>query len=458
VSFHETPDRELTKTQRLLKFKHASKKTHEEKLDDENSAAEDLMRQLKLATGSVDPSEITRRLRTSKQLNQSLRDQHKHNLLRSTQLKALLDAMSHEFSELRLGGMTTRGAAPAKASVESDSTTAPADKAGDARKDEGKGGGEDRSDNASRRIDSDLFRAEIRLNHSQRYYEENAVFVTEVSSGIMHVARLLEAYTTDAKRESGVVRLRLDPELVLDVERGEMPAHDPDANHVQRAGVVRLLTLCEETIVSVREALSIHKQIEDEDESSRPTTPKTPDFATGLGKKPSPKDRIQATLHNTLDSTQLVRSAHATAVPPVRVVTEKMREREIARDVRKREKKDREQNAIESRPVSRADEKSAATFVREGLDTQAVMDALRQANMLSKLKQGPRAPLGLAINQAIQSSSKSEQDKKSSVVVSKPHQLGISNPHLKITTRDMIKRRQPVSKNSPEPPGSADSS
>ena len=74
VSFHETPDRELTKTQRLLKFKHASKKTHEEKLDDENSAAEDLMRQLKLATGSVDPSEITRRLRTSKQLNQSLRD------------------------------------------------------------------------------------------------------------------------------------------------------------------------------------------------------------------------------------------------------------------------------------------------------------------------------------------------------------------------------------------------
>ena len=239
---------------------------------------------------------------------------------------------------------------------------------------------------------------------------------------------------------------------------GEMPAHDPDANHVQRAGVVRLLTLCEETIVSVREALSIHKQIEDEDESSRPTTPKTPDFATGLGKKPSPKDRIQATLHNTLDSTQLVRSAHATAVPPVRVVTEKMREREIVRDVRKREKKDREQNAIESRPVSRADEKSAATFVREGLDTQAVMDALRQANMLSKLKQGPRAPLGLAINQAIQSSSKSEQDKKSSVVVSKPHQLGISNPHLKITTRDMIKRRQPVSKNSPEPPGSADSS
>ena len=153
-----------------------------------------------------------------------------------------------------------------------------------------------------------------------------------------------------------------------------------------------------------------------------------------------------------------MRSAHATAVPPVRVVTEKMREREIARDVRKREKKDREQNAIESRPVSRADEKSAATFVREGLDTQAVMDALRQANMLSKLKQGPRAPLGLAINQAIQSSSKSEQDKKSSVVVSKPHQLGISNPHLKITTRDMIKRRQPVSKNSPEPPGSADSS
>ena len=197
---------------------------------------------------------------------------------------------------------------------------------------------------------------------------------------------------------------------------------------------------------------------QDEDESSRPTTPKTPDFATGLGKKPSPKDRIQATLHNTLDSTQLVRSAHATAVPPVRVVTEKMREREIVRDVRKREKKDREQNAIESRPVSRADEKSAATFVREGLDTQAVMDALRQANMLSKLKQGPRAPLGLAINQAIQSSSKSEQDKKSSVVVSKPHQLGISNPHLKITTRDMIKRRQPVSKNSPEPPGSADSS
>ena len=149
-----------------------------------------------------------------------------------------------------------------------------------------------------------------------------------------------------------------------------------------------------------------------------------------------------------------MRSAHATAVPPVRVVTEKMREREIVRDVRKREKKDREQNAIESRPVSRADEKSAATFVREGLDTQAVMDALRQANMLSKLKQGPRAPLGLAINQAIQSSSKaSMQAQQSAIVTSKPHQLGISNPHLKITTSAMIKKRQPVLRGSPAPPG-----
>jgi hypothetical protein len=122
--------------------------------------------------------------------------------------------------------------------------------------------------------------------------------------------------------------------------------------------------------------------------------------------------------------------------------------------MRRREKKDREQNAVESRPVSRANEKSAATFVREGLDTQAVMDALRQANMLSKLKQGPRAPLGLAINQAIQSSSKSQAAaRESTAVISKPHQLGISNPHLKITTRDMIKKRQPAPRASPAPPG-----
>ena len=50
-----------------------------------------------------------------------------------------------------------------------------------------------------------------------------------------------------------------------------------------------------------------------------------------------------------------------------------------------------------------------------------------------------RAPLGLAVSQALIASEAAEKG-ASSLALSKPHQLGLSNPHLKITTRDGIKK------------------
>jgi len=110
----------------------------------------------------------------------------------------------------------------------------------------------------------DLFQADLDLEHARRTANEAQRDIASVSTGVIHLAKLLEAYTKKTPKDDPVKRLSLDRNTVRDVERGDLP--DLEKIDTDRAAVVKLLSRCELTIVSVREALAIAKQLGDDDD------------------------------------------------------------------------------------------------------------------------------------------------------------------------------------------------
>lgn len=377
---------------------------------------EEKMRFMKLAAGATEPGAVARKLKRAKELGHALDQQHHEAIIQSTHLKQQLEAIQTEFSELQLAGSAPVAATP---------LAPPSDEDESAGRSIGARSGEDGKFN-----NDDLFQADLHLTHARRHFTDVQRHLATVSTGVLHLARILQAYTK--RGEEPVVPLTVDRALVDDIEKGDLP--DADAGDDVRAGVVSLLTKCEDTIVSVREALSINKQIGDGDESPAASPIKDERPATHDLSRPK---RLASTAHLGRADPG-ARAAHASAEPAVRVVTSKLREKELARAARRREKRDRDAAASELAPVEAPEETPATALVRAGLAAKPVADALRRANMLSKLKQGPRAPLGLAVSQAIKAS-KRTAEKHATSATSKPRQLGLSDPHMKITTREQLK-------------------
>mmetsp|Transcript_13235 Transcript_13235/g.44236 ORF Transcript_13235/g.44236 Transcript_13235/m.44236 type:complete len:1291 (+) Transcript_13235:162-4034(+) len=381
--------------------------------DDAGEAAATLMGQLSLAAASSDPTEIADKYRASVDLAQSLQDQHRAHVARSSQLRAQLENMRRDFSEMRLGGGladSSADAAPADAaSVDGDGTTAqPAD-------------GVVPDGSASRRVDAEMFKAEIRLHHSARNAEHGTVFLAELSSGVLHLAHLIEAYTSRAGRDSGVVPLRLTPDHAAAVlrqappgdwagpARAEKPTAESPPQRARRASeapaspkgtpkgeqrksaVHQLLADCEETIMSVREVVSIDKQLQDDDTSGKGKAPGAK-RETPPPPKESPPKRGKA----PGDAVALNAVAH----PALRVLTTAHKDDAYQSERRRVSLADRTLDAAEGVSAPPPSGKDAATFVAEGLGPNAANAALRAANMTSRLKQGPRAPLGLALRAA----------------------------------------------------------
>ena len=92
----------------------------------------------------------------------------------------------------------------------------------------------------------------------------------------------------------------------------------------------------------------------------------------------------------------------------------------------------------------------AALIVKRAMGRKVVKDAQRQANMLSRLKQGARAPLGVAVAEALRTTKDAADAEFRQSRGSKPrHLLGLSTPGLplhsgprKIPKRPKLQRRR----------------
>ena len=71
------------------------------------------------------------------------------------------------------------------------------------------------------------------------------------------------------------------------------------------------------------------------------------------------------------------------------------------------------------------------SIVKRAMDRKVVKDAQRQANMLSRLKQGARAPLGVAVAEALRTTKDAADAEFRASRGRKPRQLGLSTPGLR---------------------------
>ena len=129
---------------------------------------------------------------------------------------------------------------------------------------------------------------------------------------------------------------------------------------------------------------------------------------------------------------------HRHCDPSVRARTRRSVEKEVSRAAKRRAKADREAAKLDDMPRPIIDA-PAALIVKRAMDRKAVKDAQRQANMLSRLKQGARAPLGVAVAEALRTTKDAADAEFRQSRGRKPRQLGLSTPGLPLTTRDLVK-------------------
>ena len=113
-------------------------------------------------------------------------------------------------------------------------------------------------------------------------------------------------------------------------------------------------------------------------------------------------------------------------------------EKDVTRAAKRRAKADREAAKLDDMPRPIVDA-PAALIVKRAMDRKVVKDAQRQANMLSRLKQGARAPLGVAVAEALRTTKDAADAEFRQSRGRKPRQLGLSTPGLPLTTRDLVK-------------------
>ena len=203
------------------------------------TALEDLNQKLKIAAGATDPEGVAHKLRTARELSASLEHQHHQAVAKASHLKTQLERHQQILSDMK---MTGESSVPDPVVTLDDGTVA----------------------TLSSTKTPDLFQADLDLEHARRTANEAQRDIASVSTGVIHLAKLLEAYTKKTPKEDPVKRLSLDRNTIRDVERGDLP--DLEKVDTERAAVVRLLSRCELTIVSVREALAIAKQLGDDDD------------------------------------------------------------------------------------------------------------------------------------------------------------------------------------------------
>ena len=124
--------------------------------------------------------------------------------------------------------------------------------------------------------------------------------------------------------------------------------------------------------------------------------------------------------------------------PSVRARTRRSVEKDVTRAAKRRAKADREAAKLDDLPRPIVDA-PAALIVKRAMDRKVVKDAQRQANMLSRLKQGARAPLGVAVAEALRTTKDAADAEFRQSRGRKPRQLGLSTPGLPLTTRDLVK-------------------
>ena len=361
---------------------------------------QDLMQSLKIAAGATDPDGVAHKLRTARELSASLETQHHQAVAKSAHLKTQLERHQQVINDMRMTGES----AP---STDDDAGT------------------------VASHVTLDLFQADLDLEHARRRCTESRKDVASVSTGVLHVAKLLEAYTRRTPEDDPVKALALDRSTVRDVERGDLPPLD--RIDTDRAAVVKLLGRCEVTIVSIREALAISKQLADDDEEELRM-----DEVTAAKRGHSLEGPVR--LHKTqpLDHHDDYDFMHKHCDPSVRTRTRRAVEKDVTRAARRRENSDRAAERNESKLVE-VNEAPAALIVKRAMGKKPVQDALRQANMLSRLKQGNRAPLGMAVAEALRTTKDQADAEASASKHRKPRQLGLSTPNLQLTTRGLVK-------------------
>ena len=120
------------------------------------------------------------------------------------------------------------------------------------------------------------------------------------------------------------------------------------------------------------------------------------------------------------------------------VRTRRSVEKEVSKAAKRRAKADREAAKLDDMPRPIVDA-PAALIVKRAMGRKAVQDAQRQANTLSRLKQGARAPLGVAVAEALRTTKDAADAEFRQSRGRKPRQLGLSTPGLPLTTRDLVK-------------------
>jgi hypothetical protein len=372
------------------------------------TALEDLNQRLKIAAGATDPEGVAHKLRTARELSASLEHQHHQAVAKASHLKTQLEKHQQILSDMR---MTGESSVPDPVVTLDDGTVA----------------------TLSSTKTPDLFQADLDLEHARRTANEAQRDIASVSTGVIHLAKLLEAYTKKTPKDDPVKRLSLDRSTIRDVERGDLP--DLSEIDTNRAAVVKLLSRCELTIVSVREALAIAKQLGDDDDDDN-------GMIDACHQSPKKGHNLDGPvrLHKTqpMDHHDGPDFMHRHCDPSVRARTRRSVEKDVTRAAKRRAKADREAAKLDDMPRPIVDA-PAALIVKRAMDRKVVKDAQRQANMLSRLKQGARAPLGVAVAEALRTTKDAADAEFRASRGRKPRQLGLSTPGLPLTTRDLVK-------------------
>ena len=344
----------------------------------ENMSNSAVMEHLVLTTGSNDPTIIAEEFKSMQEVQASLAEQHKLHVERLSLLEGVFAVMQAKIEDLRISGLSKRKqmVSTSAKGYFVDSSSQPDQK---------------ESDMSSRRLDALLFEAEIKLRRTERNAAQVGGPVAPACSGILHLARFVEAYLSKTKDERIVPMLC--PELTL------LTAVSDDAH----SAVCSLLEQCAASIVSVRDALAADRGLKSEDvvavileeNKGKRKAPKAKAPRTApRNKYVDQAEENRSDLIGQLDESDLVFSSNVVADPPLRVATAQEKEEKFDRSL-----------CDSSDPFEFADpepdERTAALFIDEGLQKRA-KTALRRANMSANLKQGSRAPLGLAMHEAKQ--------------------------------------------------------
>lgn len=322
------------------------------------SEHERLTEALALAAGvsieeMLDQDEIAEKYDEAQVLNADLLEKNKAAMSRLEQLRTVHDVMCSEFSEIKLGGTI------------------------DSKRKAGARGREEST-----------VKAELALNQNQRYLERVVGLIARACSGILHIAHLVEVHTGETIS---------NPSFAEDVEKKAN-----SSKQVEESAIVDLLARIEANLLPLvaasAEKGSLPTQAIDPASSSEYRKVR---LAKVLETPLPPKRKLYETLVNQLDPETELRQDEHVAAAGARVETGTMREDKLEQRNKELEKLDAELEAENVNVRPEPYEKIAEAFIHQGLTTSEATAALRRANAASKLKQGPRAPLGLALNQAL---------------------------------------------------------